>query len=54
MHAAIFQGPNNITVEEIKFPSSCYNNNKKINQKEIILKVNAYAVCGYDARVFKS
>lgn len=53
MHAAIFQGPNNITVEEIKFSNSCYIN-KKINQKEIILKVNTCAVCGYDARVFKS
>jgi hypothetical protein len=38
MHAAIFQGPNKITIEEIKFSNSCYNN-KKINQKEIILKV---------------
>lgn len=43
MGAAIFHGPNKITIEEIQIPT-----------KGIILKVNACAVCGYDARVFRN
>jgi hypothetical protein len=40
MQAAVFRGPNRITIEEVKFPSYSYYYNKEDN-KEIVLKVNA-------------
>ncbi len=43
MRAAVFHGPNNISVQEVPF--EC---------KPATLKVNACAVCGYDARVFRN
>ena len=48
MNAAVFYNPNNLSVEEIQFPT---------NQDEkggVMLKVNACAVCGYDVRVFRN
>jgi L-iditol 2-dehydrogenase len=42
--AAVFHGPNNIAVQEV--PLS--------NNNHSMLKVNACAVCGYDARVFRN
>jgi L-iditol 2-dehydrogenase len=43
MLAAVFRGPNNIAVEEVP-----------VSSRQAVLKVNACAVCGYDARVFKN
>ena len=48
MNAAVFYSPNNLSVQEIQFPT---------NQDEkggVMLKVNACAVCGYDVRVFRN
>ena len=49
MNAAIFYSPNNLSVQEIQFPT---------DQDEkgggVMLKVNACAVCGYDVRVFRN
>ena len=48
MNAAIFYSPNNLSVQEIQFPT---------DQDEkgggVMLKVNVCAVCGYDVRVFR-
>ena len=44
MLAAVFQGPNAIAVQQVPLSAS----------KEVRLKVNACAVCGYDARVFRN
>jgi L-iditol 2-dehydrogenase len=52
MQAAIFRGPNRITVEEVKFPSYSYYYRKE-NNKEIVLKVNACGVCAYDSRMYR-
>jgi L-iditol 2-dehydrogenase len=43
MLAAVFHGPNNIAVQEVE-----------VAKKQAMLKVNACAVCGYDARVFRN
>jgi len=43
MRAAVFHGPNNIAVQEVPFADN-----------RTTLKVNACAVCGYDARVFRN
>ena len=43
MMAAVFHGPNNIAVQEVP-----------VANKQAMLKVNACAVCGYDARVFRN
>lgn len=43
MLAAVFHGPNNIAVREVP-----------VTAKHVMLKVNACAVCGYDARVFRN
>ena len=49
MNAAIFYSPNNLSVQEIQFPT---------DQDEkgggVMLKVNVCAVCGYDVRVFRN
>jgi L-iditol 2-dehydrogenase len=49
MNAAVFYSPNNLSVQEIQFPT---------DQDEkgggVMLKVNACAVCGYDVRVFRN
>ena len=45
MRAAIFYGPNNIEIKDVDF---------KLGQDEIALKVNACAICGYDARVYRN
>ncbi len=52
MHAAVFYGPNNIVNEEVSYN----HNNKKVGGggQGVSLKVNACAVCGYDARVFRN
>jgi threonine dehydrogenase-like Zn-dependent dehydrogenase len=52
MRAAILYKPNIISVEVIPFdPSfSLANANHEYN---VVLKVNACAVCGYDVRVFR-
>lgn len=44
MLAAVFHGPNNIAVREVSVATNSY----------AMLKVNACAVCGYDARVFRN
>jgi L-iditol 2-dehydrogenase len=43
MLAAVFHAPNNIIVKQVP-----------ISHKQVLLKVNACAVCGYDARVFRN
>ena len=45
MRAAVFYAPNNIEVKNVEF---------KLGQNEIALRVNACAVCGYDARVYRN
>lgn len=50
MLAAVFHGPNNIAVSEVPMVATTNNN----NNHHAILKVNACAVCGYDARVFRN
>jgi L-iditol 2-dehydrogenase len=50
MLAAVYRGPNNIRVEEVLFPNgsvSCQN-------EEVKVMINACAICGYDARVFRT
>jgi L-iditol 2-dehydrogenase len=47
MRAAVFHGPNNITNEDV------YYNCLSEEDKEVILSVNACAICGYDVRVFR-
>jgi L-iditol 2-dehydrogenase len=44
MRAAVFRGPNELKLEEIKKP--------EINENEVLVKVNASAVCGTDVRIF--
>jgi L-iditol 2-dehydrogenase len=43
MLAAVFHAPNNIVVQQVP-----------IRRRKAMLKVNACAVCGYDARVFRN
>lgn len=43
MRAAVFYGPNKIAVEKVEVANS-----------QAMLKVNACAVCGYDARVYRT
>jgi L-iditol 2-dehydrogenase len=43
MLAAVFYAPNNIVVQKVP-----------ISHRKVVLKVNACAVCGYDARVFRN
>ena len=43
MLAAVFHAPNNITVKQVP-----------ITRRQVMLKVSACAVCGYDARVFRN
>ena len=43
MLAAVFHAPNNIVVQQVP-----------IRRRKTMLKVNACAVCGYDARVFRN
>lgn len=45
MKAAVFHGPNKLQLEEVQKP--------QINEHEILLKVNASAVCGTDVRIFE-
>jgi len=45
MKAAIFYGPNELKLEEVTKP--------EINEYEILVKVNASAVCGTDVRIFE-
>src|ERR687889_1529009 len=47
MNAAVFYSPNNLSVQEIQLPIDQ-------NEKGVMLKVNACAVCGYDVRVFRN
>jgi len=46
MKAAVFRGIEDIKIEDIPKP--------KITKDEILLKVNACAICGTDVRIFKS
>ena len=48
MNAAVFYSPNNLSVQEIQFPTD------QDEKGSIMLKVNACAVCGYDVRVFRN
>jgi L-iditol 2-dehydrogenase len=48
MHAAVFHAPNNIAIEEV------YYNHDDHRLRGVSLRVNACAVCGYDARVFRN
>jgi L-iditol 2-dehydrogenase len=48
MNAAVFYSPNNLSVQEIQFPTN------KDEKDSVMLKVNACAVCGYDVRVFRN
>ncbi len=55
MLAAVFQGPNNIAIREVPMATTSNNNNNNKNgDNHAIVKVNACAVCGYDARVFRN
>lgn len=45
MKAAVFHGPNELRLEEVKKPV--------ISEDEILLKVNASAICGTDVRIFE-
>lgn len=45
MKAAVFYGPNQIRLEEVKKP--------EINEQEVLVKVNSSAVCGTDVRIFE-
>ena len=45
MRAAMFYGPNKMIVEESSFSHS---------ENEATIKMDACAVCGYDARVFRN
>src|SRR6266571_9042407 len=53
MQAAIFYGPNNIVNEEVYYK---YNDEKVggVGRGGVSLRVNACAVCGYDARVYRN
>jgi len=53
MQAAVFYGPNNIVNEEVYYK---YNDEKVggVGRGGVSLRVNACAVCGYDARVFRN
>jgi threonine dehydrogenase-like Zn-dependent dehydrogenase len=44
MNAAIFYSPNNLSVQEIQFPTD------QDEKRGVMLKVNACAICGYDVR----
>ena len=48
MNAAVFYNPNNLSVQEIQFPTN------QDEKDSVMLKVNACAVCGYDVRVFRN
>jgi L-iditol 2-dehydrogenase len=45
MKAAVFHGPNEIKVEEVQKP--------KISENELLMRVNASAICGTDVRIFE-
>jgi L-iditol 2-dehydrogenase len=45
MKAAVFHGPNELKLEEVAKP--------EINEHEVLVKVNASAVCGTDVRIFE-
>ncbi|MCM3727241.1 zinc-dependent dehydrogenase [Neobacillus cucumis] len=45
MRAAVFHGPNELKLEEVKKP--------EINEHEVLVRVNASAVCGTDVRIFE-
>jgi L-iditol 2-dehydrogenase len=45
MKAAVFHGPNELKLEEVQKP--------EINENEVLVKVNASAVCGTDVRIFE-
>jgi len=45
MRAAVFRGPNELKLEEVKKP--------EINEHEVLVRVNASAVCGTDVRIFE-
>ncbi|MEH7416226.1 zinc-dependent dehydrogenase [Neobacillus drentensis] len=45
MRAAVFHGPNELKLEEVKKP--------EINEDEVLVRVNASAVCGTDVRIFE-
>jgi L-iditol 2-dehydrogenase len=47
MNAAVFYSPNNLSVQEIQFPTNQ-------DEKGVMLKVNACTVCGYEVRVFRN
>src|SRR6266496_5487835 len=53
MQAAVFYGPNNIVNEEVYYK---YNDEKVggVGRGGVSLRVNACAICGYDARVFRN
>ncbi len=46
MTAAVFYGPNKISVENIRIKPNH-------SDSDLVLKVNASAICGYDVRVFR-
>ena|SRR5215831_16890991 len=48
MHAAVFHAPNNIANEEVNYD----HNDERVGG--VSLRVNACAICGYDARVFRN
>ena len=50
MRAAVFYSPNNISIEERNGASSSGNN----EGKEILVRMNACAVCGYDVNVYRN
>ncbi|MED1437396.1 zinc-dependent dehydrogenase [Aeribacillus composti] len=45
MRVAIFHGPNELKLEEVKKP--------EINENEVLVKVKASAVCGTDVRIYE-
>jgi L-iditol 2-dehydrogenase len=48
MNAAVFYSPNNLSVQEIQFPTD------QDQRDGVMLKVNACAVCGYNITVFRN
>lgn len=52
--AAVFHGPNNIAVGEVPMTATTATATSNSSDNHAILKVNACAVCGYDARVFRN
>ena len=54
MRAAIFYGPGNIVNEDMYCDFSNIVTSSAIRKRDVLLKVKACAVCGYDVRVYRN